>query len=327
MDSDADDPAAGHYNDGNRAFLQALMARGTLTFKEAKHILAAIFTVQDKGNVTAPEDVTEADFNSYISAATTALSPFDYEVRSTVHQVSKERIFAIVNSTSDPLTQLATTRTADEIAFIKRVLDAMFETYNTPRQEIMGLTSMQAMKVARADARNRQSINAQARDEDGTQVTDKGLTNSQAEKLMASLVAEGWFERSKEGWYTLSARALMELKSWLVATYNEPDAEEDEWQRIKNCEACKNIVTIGQRCTELDCNVRLHDVCQAAFWRTRREKKCPRCDTEWDGRHWVGERAITTGEAYLRGKRRSGGPRRNEVVEEPEAEETEEVGE
>jgi hypothetical protein len=35
----------GNYNDGNRAFLQALMARGTLTFEEGKKILAAIFTI------------------------------------------------------------------------------------------------------------------------------------------------------------------------------------------------------------------------------------------------------------------------------------------
>ena len=37
-----------HYNDGNRAFLQALMARGTITFKEGQQVLAAIFTVQER---------------------------------------------------------------------------------------------------------------------------------------------------------------------------------------------------------------------------------------------------------------------------------------
>lgn len=47
MDSDADDPAATQYNDGNRAFLQAFMARGTMTLKEAKLLLAAIFTAED----------------------------------------------------------------------------------------------------------------------------------------------------------------------------------------------------------------------------------------------------------------------------------------
>lgn len=191
----------------------------------------------------------------------------------------------------------------------------MFETYNTPRAEIMGVTSMQALKVAKA--KGRQSLggnmNEDESGDEGTQAVGKGLTNAEAETLLASLVAEGWFERSKEGWYTLSARALLELRSWLVATYNDPDIEDGEWQHIKMCMACKQIVTIGQRCSEIDCNARLHDICQAAFWRTRREKKCPVCEREWDEKHWVGEKAITTGEAYLRGKRRSGGVRREEV--------------
>ena len=39
--------SAGQYDDSNRAFLQAFMARGTLTFKEARPLLAAIFSVKD----------------------------------------------------------------------------------------------------------------------------------------------------------------------------------------------------------------------------------------------------------------------------------------
>jgi hypothetical protein len=45
--SEAGDPALSSYNDGNRAFLQALMARGTMTFKEGQVVLAAIFTLQE----------------------------------------------------------------------------------------------------------------------------------------------------------------------------------------------------------------------------------------------------------------------------------------
>jgi hypothetical protein len=43
--SDHDEVA---YNDSNRAFLQAFLARSTLTYEEAKPILAAIFTVHGK---------------------------------------------------------------------------------------------------------------------------------------------------------------------------------------------------------------------------------------------------------------------------------------
>lgn len=35
-----------NYNDSNRAFLQAFLARGAMTFEEAQPILAAIFSIQ-----------------------------------------------------------------------------------------------------------------------------------------------------------------------------------------------------------------------------------------------------------------------------------------
>jgi hypothetical protein len=41
MSNDVDEDG---YNDSNRAFLQAFMARSTMTFEEAKPILAAIFS-------------------------------------------------------------------------------------------------------------------------------------------------------------------------------------------------------------------------------------------------------------------------------------------
>jgi len=44
--SDAGD-ISGNYNDGNRAFLQSLLARGTMNFEEGRKVLAAIFTIQE----------------------------------------------------------------------------------------------------------------------------------------------------------------------------------------------------------------------------------------------------------------------------------------
>ncbi|PMD25755.1 hypothetical protein NA56DRAFT_592685 [Hyaloscypha hepaticicola] len=306
-----------HYDDGNRAFLQSFLARGTMRFEDGQKVLAAIFTVQE-GKETEPKDVTQADFDSYISAAADAISPYDYEIRSTQHQITKERIYALVNSVSDPLTQLATTRTPDEISYIKRLLDAMFETYNTKRREVMAVSSMQAMETKVRKGGNRQSEGGEPTQ--ATQSSDRGLTQSEAEKLLSNLVKETWFERSAEGYYTLSPRALLELRSWLVEAYNDSD-EPESWQRIKFCEACKEIVTIGQRCMDRECNVRLHNICTAAFWNSRPGKQCPKCKSAWTGKAYVGEKAITSTEEYLRGKRRSGGKRKNDAVEEDEDEE------
>ncbi len=59
--------------------------------------------------------------------------------------------------------------------------------------------------------------------------------------------------------------------------YND-SGDPNEWQRIKFCEACKEIVTIGQRCAEPECNVRHHNICLAAYWNSRPRKKCPKCE-------------------------------------------------
>jgi non-structural maintenance of chromosomes element 1 len=44
--SDAGDIPA-HYNDGNRAFLQSFLARGTMKFEDGQKVLAAIFSIQE----------------------------------------------------------------------------------------------------------------------------------------------------------------------------------------------------------------------------------------------------------------------------------------
>ena len=190
------------------------------------------------------EDVTEADFNIYVTAINNAISPYDFEIRSTYHQTTRQRTYTLVNSTSDPLTQLATIHTADEISYLKRLLDAMFETYNTSRHEIMAVTSMQAVGLAKVPADRRATQN-------GTETqgsTGQSLTLMQAEKMLKILVEEGWFEKSRKGFYSLTPRALMELRGWLMETYNE-DEEEDEERvlRIKQCYACKEIITTVSR--------------------------------------------------------------------------------
>ena len=228
------------YDDSNRAFLQAFLARSTLTFDTAKPMLAAIFSAHE-GRKVLDNNVTIDDLNSYISAANSAISPLDLEIRSTLHQQTRERYYSLVNTTSDALTQLATTYTAEEIAFVKRVLDAMFDGQNNKgRREAMCLSGMEAVQLAKPIGRREMQNGA-------SQSTSQGLSMRDAESMMARLVEEGWLEKSPKGFYSLSPRALMELKGWLVETYNEPaDEDDDELRRdkIKFCHACKDIITV-----------------------------------------------------------------------------------
>ncbi|KAK3996135.1 Non-structural maintenance of chromosomes element 1 [Cladorrhinum sp. PSN332] len=287
------------YNDQNRAFLQALMARGTLTFSEAQKLIGEIQGVN-------PRSVTMEQFTNVIRTAREAVEPLDFDIRNTRRQNGNgERVWAFINAHSDPATMLATVRTPEEVAYIKRLLDAMFETYNTPRMEVMAVDEAQALKVSQPP-RNRESAahtQQNAEDEDGSRAAaNRGLMHSEVLSLLSSLVAEGWLEKSQEGYLTLSPRSLIELWSWLVATYNDKDLE-DDWQNIKFCESCKEIVTDGQRCSDVNCTIRLHDVCEDGFWRTKPDRKCPKCSTLWDGSHFVGERAITSRSGFQRGRR------------------------
>lgn len=190
----------------------------------------------------------------------------------------------------------------------------MFETYNRKGKEIMAITGMQAGQGVFRKGAGRQSVG------NDSQSVDKGVTQEQVEKLLTRLEKENWLERSKAGFYSLSPRALLELRSWLVDTYNDSD-DPDEWQKIKFCEACKEIVTVGQRCSETECNVRLHNICETAYFNSRPAKKCPKCKTAWNGKRFVGEKAVTTTEDYLKGKRRSGGAKRSREEGEEEQEE------
>ncbi|KAH6632713.1 Nse1 non-SMC component of SMC5-6 complex-domain-containing protein [Chaetomium tenue] len=347
MADDWDPPLPAGYNDANRAFLQAFMARGTLSFREGQKILAAIKgALEDNNNddaVVPPQSITMTDFENFIRAAREAVEPLDYDIRNMRDQVRDgERVWAFINAHSDPATQMATARSPEEVAYVKRLLDAMFEQYNTPRMEVMAVDEGQALRVSRpaaAAARRESGVHGNGGggndnngrgdgDSDGeggegegdgtAAAVGRGLKHSEVLSLLASLVAEGWLDKSRDGFYSLTSRALMELWSWLMATYNDPDSE-GEWQRIKFCEACKEIVTYGQRCNEPDCTVRLHDICEDGFWRTRREQKCPKCSTPWEGNHYVGERAVTSRSGFQRGRGKKG--RRSQVAEPVEEEE------
>ena len=191
------------------------------------------------------------------------------------------------------------------MSFIKRVLDCMFETNNTSGKELCAASGMQAVRLAKGE-RRRSGAGAESQNQQGQ------LTGPQAENILKALVDEGWFERSKKGWYSLSARALMELRGWLVETYNDDEEEDDDGRRrsdrIKFCHGCKDMVTVGQRCPKKSCQCRLHDGCAEGVFRVVKARKCPVCKTEWSGKDFVGERAATMEKEPER-RRKSGGGR------------------
>jgi hypothetical protein len=260
-----------------------------------------------------------------IQTVNSKLEFFDYEIRSTRDQLSKDTVYALVNNASDALTQFATTFTASEIAYVRRVLDYMFETNNSSIRQVMAIKHTEASQLARLSKRNRQSqarqsqINGDAEDTQATQAQDTGISITEADLVLERLVSHAFFQKSNAGYYSLAPRALMELRAYLKETYNlSADETEDgrEVVRIRDCEGCREIVTHGIRCNNKECDVRWHDACANSYYRGQRDKKCPRCKTACTGDVFVGERADRLG-----GRTSTGGSRRSTQRVEEEVEE------
>ncbi|KAJ4382214.1 hypothetical protein N0V86_002546 [Didymella sp. IMI 355093] len=254
-----DEEAYGHVH---RVVLQSFFTHGVMTLDEFKPVLASIMTAHNPDRRFPEGDVTQSGFITPILQTINArLEAYNYEIRHGRNQQSKEITYALVNKTSDTMTQLATRFSASEIAYVRRLLDAMFETNNTSVRETMAVKQLEANNLAKP-RRNRQSQAASMVGEDGqSQAPDTGITIAEADLVLDELIKDGFLQLSKAGYYSLAPRALMELHSYLKETYNETaeDEEDEPTIRIRDCEGCREIVTYGIRCNNRECGVRWHD--------------------------------------------------------------------
>jgi hypothetical protein len=284
-------------------------------------------SITDPNRPLLEGDITSPDINSMIQHINLRLTPLDYQIRSARDQRTKTLTYALVNTTSDPLTQLATTFSADEIAFLRRVLDAMFEVNSTGKKEVMAITVMQVNQLAKAPRRDGTSqINGE---EEGTQAETNAISisMSDAETVLDRLVSQQFFQKSRANYYSLAPRGLMELRSFLKETYNTENEDGEMVVRVRDCEGCREIVTVGLRCRNRQCSARWHDMCAQAYFNAQRgEKRCSKCRTEWTGDRYVGERAAQVPQragGSSMAARSSGAGARSQVQEDDEDDEDE----
>ncbi|KZM27853.1 uncharacterized protein EKO05_0004632 [Ascochyta rabiei] len=290
----------------HRVFLQSFFTHGVMTVDEIKPVLAAIMTAHNPERPFPEGDVTQQGLiTPLIQTINAKLEPYNFEIRHARDQTTKVTTYALINKTSDSLTQLATRFSASEIAYIRRLLDAMFDTNNTPTREILAVKQMDASQLARPRrARQSQAANLADEHEASSQTADTGITMAEADHVLDALVADQFLRLSRAKYYSLAPRALMELHSYLKETYNEEaaaadddndddDNNEEPTIRIRDCEGCREIVTFGIRCNNRECGVRWHDGCANQYYRGKSSegKKCPKCKTLCSGNVYVGERA------------------------------------
>ncbi|KAH7078140.1 Nse1 non-SMC component of SMC5-6 complex-domain-containing protein [Paraphoma chrysanthemicola] len=300
----------------HRAFLHAFLTHNVLTADEIKPILAAVMTAHNPERPWTTGDVTAPQITNTIQMVNAKISHYDFEIRSTKDQQNKLTVYALVNKTSDALTQFATKFSAGEIAYVRRLLDYIFDTNNTHTREVMAIKHNDASNLARI----RRSRQSQATlDADESQSADPGISIAEADDVLATLLQQSFFQKSPAQYYSLAPRALMELRAYLKETYNDlPDDVADGETpviRIKDCEGCREIVTHGIRCNNRDCGVRWHDACANSYYRGRGRdnRKCPKCETECTGDVYVGERADR-----IVGRSSTGGGRRRQEEEDEE---------
>jgi len=73
-----------------------------------------------------------------------------------------------------------------------------------------------------------------------------GLTKTAGEAAVEAFIREGWLEKSRAGFITLSERGLLELKEYVLEMFNDMDEESEgngRTDKIRTCLVCQEIVT------------------------------------------------------------------------------------
>jgi len=192
-----------------------------------------------------------------------------------------------VNTTSDPLAELATIHSPSEIAYFRALVAAICTSANDLHEEVYAIKT--------TDAINLSSDNG------------VGLTKTGGTVAIDSFIREQWLEKSSKGFISLSERSLLELQAYLLDTFNDVEGDDVEGgtrtQNLHLCHACREIVTRvclsctlinfqGQRCGSLRCPVRFHKHCAATFF-SPRNSVCPTCKSPWKDHLPVGEEAMS----------------------------------
>ena len=131
-----------------------------------------------------------------------------------------------MNTTSDSFSQLATSHSPSEIAYLRVLLAAMFDSANSLHEEVFAIRSTEATNL--------------------TSSQGVGLTKTAGESVIDKLIREGWLEKSRAGFISLSERGLLELKGYLMETFNDIEGDGDSGlrvDRIRTCHACQEIIT------------------------------------------------------------------------------------
>ncbi|KAM0755034.1 hypothetical protein T439DRAFT_377422 [Meredithblackwellia eburnea MCA 4105] len=237
-------------------FIQALMARRTMTFKMATAIYDK--AVKLTGVKNAPNLVT------FVSSLEEPLALVGLAIKSRTDASTGVQTFVLVNDFADDPSKLATEYNAQEIAFfrllVKKIMTSSNMAYCIKTKDAIALSKRAGVP-----------------------------TQSNGQDLMNNFVAKGWLNLSAEARLSLSHRSLSELSKYLKDTFGDDDDVPPRERAYIACASCADVVTIGWACVNEDCGVRVHDGQCAKQWLQPAKGKCrgddPQvgCGEQWNG--------------------------------------------
>ncbi|KAH3679955.1 hypothetical protein WICMUC_000698 [Wickerhamomyces mucosus] len=262
-----------HYTNVERALLQYAMSLGVVS--EEKLIL---FHAKSKELIKQKDDQDEQEaiaqersLDHAIDLINQKLYPLDYKIAKVLNQEKGDSYYVYCNTSEDKPSTAATQFTTAEIDVIKKLIDFIITEGGINESYVIG--SSNAIKKV------------------SSSITS--YTASQSQQFLDKLVNSGWFNLSQNGKYSLSLKTLTELKSTLIEKYSK----REEGGLIDICLGCKDIVTVGVRCPNQTCHIRLHEACENNYSRARRDqgRVCP-CGNDWSEND-----LLPVGESVLRG--------------------------
>jgi hypothetical protein len=100
----------------------------------------------------------------------------------------------------------------------------MFDTSNSVHEEIYAIRSTDAVNLSSSQG--------------------VASTKTAGEAAIDAFIREGWLEKSRAGFITLSPRGLLELRGYLLEMFSDEGEEGDaRTDKIKSCHVCAEIVT------------------------------------------------------------------------------------
>ncbi|KAJ1969655.1 hypothetical protein IWQ62_000482 [Dispira parvispora] len=234
------------YTDRHRLFLQNFLVQRYMPQVAVEQLYDTI--VQR----TPQDNSTSAPLEEFLYAINRKLDPLSLELRRTQHQLTGDKVWALVNTRGDDIAQLATHYSAGKLTAFKKLVEAIM----TAKDGNYCLGSTASLSLVQREG-------------------SSSMSKQLAQEFLGELVNDHWLVLSEGGHYTLAPRAILELQTYLKDEY-------PEW--IQECHLCKDLVTMGLRCDYPDCNAILHVYC-AQRYQSLQQNECPACRREWADRH------------------------------------------